>query len=74
MHMNIWWIIQNYYNKLVDHVFRSNLTKNHAFYQTKPEDEIPFKNEKPLTFHEFFPPDHEADFYNDFDTSSSDSE
>ena len=74
MHINIWWIIQNYYNQLVDHVFKSNVTKSHMFYQTKPEDEIPFKNEEKLILHEFFPPNYESDFNNDFDTSSSESD
>ena len=75
MKIDPWWIIENYYNKLVDFVFKSNVTKNYLFRKSKHYDEITFKNANYENItQEFNPPDYSNDYESDEDHYSDSSE
>ena len=45
MHVEKWWIIQNYYMLKTDYIFKTNLPKSSLFKSILPTSEISFKNQ-----------------------------
>ena len=68
MHVDKWWIIQNYYVLKTDYIFKSNLPKCHLFKISSPFIEISFKKDKNSMSTMEFNPDFSS---NDFESSDN---
>ena len=63
MHVDKWWIIENYYVMKTDYIFKNNLTKSHLFKWTIAQAEISFKSQGESMATMEFHPDYTSNDY-----------